>query len=81
MLIASILIGIIILLFIIKRSSYFLHIVQLEGYRLEQYENWLKVNREARFKFKDGRDLSNIPLVYTNRAKRLNAMNIFWERQ
>ncbi len=77
LLIASILIGIIILLFIIKRSSYFLHIVQLEGYKLERYENWLKANRKPRFKFIEERDLTNIPLVYTNRAKRLNAMNIF----
>lgn len=75
MLITSILLGVIALLLISKRAVRFLHIVQLEGYNSYQYKKWIDLNKDQIYSIKEIKKPSIKPLVFTNRAKRLNGVN------
>ncbi|MCK9443193.1 MAG: UDP-N-acetylmuramoyl-tripeptide--D-alanyl-D-alanine ligase [Tissierellaceae bacterium] len=71
MLILIILIGIFTLLFIGNKSKYLLHMVQLEGYKSENYKKWLNNNKEKAFSTRVQKGETKKPLVFTPRAKRL----------
>ncbi len=76
MLIILIIIGIIALILIANKSKYFLQMLQLEGYNSEQFHRWINKNKEKAFSFKNDRNESKKPLVFTNRAKRLYITNL-----
>lgn len=76
MLIILIMIGIIALILIANKSKYFLQMLQLEGYNSEQFQRWINNNKEKAFSFKNDRNESKKPLVFTNRAKRLYITNL-----
>lgn len=76
MLIINILVGIIGFLLMTKRSLNFLHIMQLEGYNSDQYKKWADMNKDKIYNINKNKEQSKKPLVYTNRAKRLNGVNI-----
>lgn len=76
MLITVIILGIIALLLITDSSKEFLHIVQLTGYNSEQYEKWIKENKDKIFSIKKTNKEAKKPLVFTDRAKRLYITNI-----
>lgn len=76
MLIILIIIGIIALILIANKSKYFLQMLQLEGYNSEQFHRWINTNKEKAFSFKNDRNESKKPLVFTNRAKRLYITNL-----
>lgn len=76
MLIIILIIGIIALVQIGKRSKEFLHMIQLEGYNSEQYQKWLRNNKDKLYNLKRKNTEYKKPLVFTNRAKRLFRTNI-----
>lgn len=76
MLITIIIMGIIALILMSKRSKEFLHILQLEGYSTEEYQEWIKNNKKRLYSLKKQEKEFKKPLVFTNRAKRLYTMNL-----
>lgn len=72
----SILLGIIAFYLITQRALRFLHIIQLEGYDSKQYIKWMDYNKDKIYKIKEDTKKLKTPLVHTNRAKRLNGVNI-----
>lgn len=55
----------------LKRSESALHLLQLEGYDLKKYNNWLKNNSEKLMSLGKLIEPDKSPLVYTERAIRL----------
>lgn len=76
MLIIVIIMAIITLVLISKKSKEFLHILQLEGYNSEQYGKWLKSNKKKLYFLNNNDKEYKKPLVFTDRAKRLFATNM-----
>ncbi len=60
-----------------KKSKFYLHMLQLEGYKSDQYEKWIKANHEKAFSWKIINEKAKKPLVFTNRAQRIYGANIF----
>ena len=58
------------------RTKYFLHMMQLEGYKTDQYMKWLKSNKDKIKSFQAAKEPAKKPLVFTKRAKRLYITNI-----
>lgn len=54
-----------------KKSKYFLHMLQLEGYKSDNYKKWLEKNKEKAYSFSIIEEQAKKPLVFTQRAKRL----------
>ena len=69
-------IAIIALIQIGEKSKEFLHMLQLEGYNSEQYQKWVRNNKDKLYKVKKAKDESKKPLVFTDRAKRLFGINL-----
>ncbi len=59
-----------------RKSKYLLHMVQLEGYKSDNYLNWVKKNKEKAFSLRLYRGELKKPLVFTPRAKRLFATDL-----
>lgn len=76
MLISAIVLGIIALILIGKRSKYYLHMMQLEGYKSDQYYKWLQSNKKKAFSLNWDKGPTKKPLVFTDRAKRLYGTNL-----
>lgn len=76
MLITSILLGIIAFFLMTKRSLKFLGIVQLERYDSYQYQKWINDNKYKMYSLKEDEKQIKKPFVLTNRAKRLNGVNM-----
>lgn len=72
----SLIILVLILLDITKRSESSLHLLQLEGYDLKKYKNWLKDNSQKVYNLGKLIEQDKSPLVYTDRAKRLKQTHI-----
>lgn len=58
-----------------KRTKESLHISQLEGYEYDHYLKWLKNNKDKAYSLKKNNQPVKMPLVMTNRAKRLYNAN------
>lgn len=67
---------IITLLLISNRSKKFLHIIQLEEYKSNNYRKWIKNNKNKAYSFRKDTDPVKKPLVFTKRATRLYMTNI-----
>lgn len=78
MLISVIILGIIALILISNRSKFYLHMMQLEGYKNEQYQKWIKNNKDKAYSLKTNKQEVKKPLVFTDRAKRLYMTNIIY---
>ncbi len=68
--------GILGLVQISKKSKYYLHMVQLEGYKPEEYKKWINNNKNKAVGYEIPKETSKKPLVFTDRAKRLFYMNL-----
>lgn len=60
----------------LKRSESALYLLQLEGYDLFKYNNWLQINSKKVFGVGKLIDQDKSPLVYTDRAKRLKKTHL-----
>ena len=52
------------LILISKRAKYFLHMVQLEGYKTESYKKWLNNNKTKAYSFSLPVEEVKKPLVF-----------------
>mgnify|MGYP001046202475 CR=1 FL=1 len=64
------------IILISSRSKYALHMVQLEGYKPENYKKWIKNNEDRAFSLEKNEDPVKTPLVFTKRATRLYRANL-----
>lgn len=71
------LIIIITMILVSERAKYYLHMVQLEGYKTENYKKWLKNNKEKAYALVRPEEQVKNPLAFTQRAKRLYGANLF----
>ena len=74
-LIFGIILSIILLALMSKRSKRMLHLSQLEGYKQENYFKWIKENKDKAYTISGDTGPLKKPLVMTDRAKRLYRCN------
>ncbi len=61
-----------------KRTKEFLHMVQLEGYLADHYLKWLSMNKKRAYSLSKEKMTIKKPLVMTQRATRLNRANFMF---